>query len=93
MYSAYEGASSQRLIVVANRLPVSAFKDCDGHWALQARTPHCPAGLSGARVAGRGLAGVARMASEPGAAALHAERTVTHIMLCHCAGFYLMGRQ
>lgn len=44
MYSAYEGASSQRLIVVANRLPVSAFKDSDGHWALQARTAHCPEG-------------------------------------------------
>ena len=44
MYSAYEGASSQRLIVVANRLPVSAFKDSDGHWALQARTPRCPVG-------------------------------------------------
>ena len=37
MYAAYEGAHSQRLIVVANRLPVSAFKDRDGRWALQAR--------------------------------------------------------
>ncbi len=39
VYSAYEGAASQRLIVVANRLPVSAFKDRDGRWALQA-CPH-----------------------------------------------------
>lgn len=37
VYAAYEGAHSQRLIVVANRLPVSAFKDRDGRWALQAR--------------------------------------------------------
>ncbi|KAK9822383.1 hypothetical protein WJX81_006174 [Elliptochloris bilobata] len=35
VYSTYEGAASQRLIVVANRLPVSAFKDSDGRWALQ----------------------------------------------------------
>ena len=49
VYSAYEGAASQRLIVVANRLPVSAFKDRDGRWALQAcphpLLPHLPSTL------------------------------------------------
>ena len=42
VYAAYEGAHSQRLIVVANRLPVSAFKDRDGRWALQARATRRP---------------------------------------------------
>ena len=67
MYSAYEGASSQRLIVVANRLPVSAFKDSDGHWALQACTPHCPARLSAVKMQ-------AWLISEPGATDWHAGR-------------------
>ena len=39
VYAAYEGVASQRLIVVANRLPVSAFKDKDGAWQLQASSP------------------------------------------------------
>ena len=44
VYSAYEGAASQRLIVVANRLPVSAVRERDGSWSLQvrARLPACP---------------------------------------------------
>ena len=41
MYQPYplHAAFSQRLIVVANRLPVSASKKQDGNWQLQAR-PH-----------------------------------------------------
>ncbi|BDA46931.1 probable alpha,alpha-trehalose-phosphate synthase [UDP-for [Coccomyxa sp. Obi] len=35
VYSAYEGTTSQRLIVVANRLPVSAVRERDGSWSLQ----------------------------------------------------------
>ena len=35
VYSVYEGTTSQRLIVVANRLPVSAVKERDGSWSLQ----------------------------------------------------------
>ena len=42
VYSAYEGATSQRLIVVANRLPVSAVRERDG-WSLQV----CPASCGG----------------------------------------------
>lgn len=37
VYSAYEGTTSQRLIVVANRLPVSAVRERDGSWSLQVR--------------------------------------------------------
>jgi hypothetical protein len=35
VYSVYEGTATQRLIVVANRLPVSAVKERDGSWSLQ----------------------------------------------------------
>ena len=35
MYQTYESASQQRLIVVANRLPVSAVRERDGSWSLQ----------------------------------------------------------
>lgn len=35
VYSAYEGTTTQRLIVVANRLPVSAVRERDGSWSLQ----------------------------------------------------------
>ena len=35
MYQTYENASQQRLIVVANRLPVSAVRERDGSWSLQ----------------------------------------------------------
>ena len=35
VYQTYENASQQRLIVVANRLPVSAVRERDGSWSLQ----------------------------------------------------------
>ena len=35
VYAEYDHAASQRLIVVANRLPVSAYKDKAGRWQLQ----------------------------------------------------------
>ena len=35
VYQTYESASQQRLIVVANRLPVSAVRERDGSWSLQ----------------------------------------------------------
>ena len=37
MYQTYEHSSQQRLIVVANRLPVSAVRERDGSWSLQVR--------------------------------------------------------
>ena len=38
MYPTLEaGASSQRLLIVANRLPVSAHKDRDGSWQFEVR--------------------------------------------------------
>ena len=40
VYSSYEEATSQRLIVVANRLPVSAVRERNGSWSLQARSTH-----------------------------------------------------
>eukprot|EP00887_Chlorella_sp_A99_P006844 scaffold2.g6844.t1 len=46
------GAARQRLIVVANRLPVSAYKDRAGKWQLQAR-----GGAQRACVAGGGKGG------------------------------------
>lgn len=33
--SSYDSGSSQRLLVVANRLPVSAYRDKEGRWQLQ----------------------------------------------------------
>jgi trehalose 6-phosphate synthase/phosphatase len=35
LYPPLDSGASQRLIVVANRLPVSAYKDRDGRWRLQ----------------------------------------------------------
>lgn len=35
LFPQLDGASTQRLIVVANRLPVSAYKDRSGRWQLQ----------------------------------------------------------
>ncbi|KAL0043722.1 hypothetical protein WJX82_000124 [Trebouxia sp. C0006] len=35
VYSSYDSGGSQRLLVVANRLPVSAYKDKQGRWQLQ----------------------------------------------------------
>lgn len=35
LYPAIQAEDSQRLIVVANRLPVSAYKDASGKWQLQ----------------------------------------------------------
>lgn len=35
LYPAIDGSTEHRLIVVANRLPVSAYKDVDGCWQLQ----------------------------------------------------------
>ncbi|WPT11748.1 Alpha,alpha-trehalose-phosphate synthase [UDP-forming] 1 [Picochlorum sp. SENEW3] len=35
LYPPVDGIGDQRLIVVANRLPVSAYKDSDGGWQLQ----------------------------------------------------------
>ena len=35
LYPEIDGSSDHRLIVVANRLPVSAYKDVDGAWQLQ----------------------------------------------------------
>ena len=34
-YSSVESGTSQRLLVVANRLPVSAYRDKEGRWQLQ----------------------------------------------------------
>ena len=34
-YSSVESGASQRLLVVANRLPVSAYRDKQGKWQLQ----------------------------------------------------------
>ncbi len=46
VYSVYEGTTTQRLIVVANRLPVSAVKERDGSWSLQVGSRHtCMGGL------------------------------------------------
>jgi hypothetical protein len=35
LFQQLDGGGSQRLIVVANRLPVSAYKDRGGRWQLQ----------------------------------------------------------
>ena len=45
VYQTYENPSQQRLIVVANRLPVSAVRERDGSWSLQVIAPpqlSCP---------------------------------------------------
>lgn len=41
MDQTYESTSQQRLIVVANRLPVSAVRERDGSWSLQVGQPNC----------------------------------------------------
>jgi len=33
-----DGSTSERLVVVANRLPVTCSKDQHGHWQLQVKT-------------------------------------------------------
>ncbi len=47
MYPTLEaGQSSQRLLVVANRLPVSAHKDREGSWQFEVTTPVASATLT-----------------------------------------------